>query len=134
MENEVKVILGKHQYNTEVIIGKHQLIIDEPEDLGGKDLGPKPTTLLLSSLGTCKAITMKMYADRKGWEIDKIEISLNYLDETIEGQFTTKINVNINIIGSLDADQIGRMLKISEKCPVQKILTNPINIQTNLLA
>lgn len=65
MDNEVIVSIGKIPYTTTVQYGKHQITVDEPEDVGGEDQGINPTPLLLSSLGSCKAITVKMYADRK---------------------------------------------------------------------
>lgn len=133
MENDVQVIIGKDKYKTEVTIGKHALIVDEPEDIGGTDLGPKPATLLLSSLGTCKAITMRMYADQKGWPLERIEIALSSEVVKSDLQQTTFIRVNIKLIGDLDDMQRERILKLGEKCPVQKMLSNPIVIETNMI-
>lgn len=133
MKEDVIVSIGKKKYTTEVTIGHHTLIADEPTDLGGQDLGPSPTQLLLSSLGTCKAITMRMYADRKEWPLDSIEISLS--SETIKSdlQQTTYIRCNIKLLGDLDDKQKARIYKLGEKCPVHKILTNPIVIESNML-
>jgi len=133
MDSSVIIKIGKEKYATEVIIGKHTLVIDEPENIGGKDLGPTPMDLLLSSLGTCKAITMRMYADQKNWPLDNIEISLNVeVDKTVTPQ-TTRIKVDINLIGDLDDVQKERIIKVGEKCPIHKILTNPVTIETNMI-
>jgi putative redox protein len=133
MENEVIVKIGKEKYQTEVQIGKHYITVDEPEEMNGKDLGPKPTTLLLSSLGTCKAITMKMYADMKNWPLEGIEIALDHSIDKTDNQHITNISIQIKLLGDLDEVQKERILKVSEKCPVQKILSNPIQISTNMI-
>lgn len=133
MDSKVVVNIGKEKYKTEVHIGNHDLIIDEPESIGGLDLGPTPMDLLLSSLGTCKAITMRMYADQKQWGLDSIEINLDSkVIKNQEGQLT-EINVNIKLNGNLDDFQKERLLKVGDKCPVHKILSNPIQIETKLI-
>lgn len=132
MNSNVTVNIGTEKYKTEVIIGKHTLQVDEPETVGGKDLGPTPVDLLLSSLGTCKAITMRMYADQKNWNLEKIEIDLSL--EVIKNNPTqyTQIEVQINLIGDLDEQQKERILKVGNKCPIHKIMENPFQIETKL--
>lgn len=133
MANEVRVSIGKEKYITQIELGQHTIVADEPTEIGGKDLGPAPTQLLLSSLGTCKAITMRMYADRKEWALDSVEITLT--SETVKSnlQQTTYIRCTIKLTGDLDEKQKGRIYKIAEKCPIHKILTNPIVIESNML-
>ncbi|MCS4224339.1 OsmC family protein [Sphingobacterium sp. BIGb0165] len=133
MENEVIVTIGEIPYTTTVQYGKHQIIVDEPEDLGGQDQGISPTPLLLSSLGTCKAVTVKMYADRKNWPLEEVKIRLSHEIQTSEQQQTTYIQCHISFKGDLDDEQKKRLFKIAEKCPVHKILTNPIVITSNHL-
>lgn len=133
MEDEVLVSIGKEKYTTQVKFNQHSITVDEPTDVGGQDLGPKPILLLLSSLGSCKAITMRMYADNKKWPLDAIEISLNSESLKDEAGQATKISVNVNLIGDLDNAQKERIMAIGEKCPIQKILNNPVHIETNLI-
>lgn len=133
MNNEVIVSIGKTPYTTTVEYGKHQLTVDEPEDLGGQDEGINPTPLLLSSLGSCKAITVKMYADRKNWPLEEVVVRLTHEVQLSEQQQTTYIQCFISFKGNLDDIQKQRLFKIAEKCPVHKILSNPIVITSNHL-
>lgn len=133
MDNEVIVSIGKIPYTTTVQYGKHQLIVDEPEDLGGQDEGINPTPLLLSSLGCCKAITVKMYADRKNWPLEEVVVRLTHEVQLSEQQQTTYIQCFLSFKGNLDDIQKQRLFKIAEKCPVHKILSNPIVITSNHL-
>ena len=133
MVNEVIVSIGKIPYTTTVHYGKHQLTVDEPIDLGGEDEGINPIPLLLSSLGSCKAITVKMYADRKDWPLEEVLVRLTHEVQTSEQQQTTYIQCYISFKGDLDEVQKQRLFKIAEKCPVHKILSNPIIITSNHL-
>lgn len=133
MDHEVIVSIGKIPYTTTVNYGKHQLTVDEPEDLGGEDEGINPVPLLLSSLGSCKAITVKMYADRKDWPLEEVLVRLTHEVQTSEQQQTTYIQCYISFKGDLDEVQKLRLFKIAEKCPVHKILSNPIIITSNHL-
>lgn len=133
MKSNVTVNIGIEKYKTEVLIGAHSLLIDEPVLMGGKDLGPTPIDLLLSSLGTCKAITMRMYADQKNWPLNSIEIALEAEVLKSENGQLTQINVQVKFNGDLDEKQKERILRVGEKCPVHKILNNPIQIETNLI-
>lgn len=133
MATEVSVSIGKEKYTTQVKMGQHELVADEPTDLGGQDLGPAPTQLLLSSLGTCKAITMRMYADRKEWPLESVEVLLSAETVPSNQQQTTYIRCTIKLHGDLDEKQKARIYKIAEKCPIHKLLTNPIVIESNLL-
>ncbi len=133
MENEVLVQMGEQAYTTHITYKDLNLIADEPEDLGGQNLGFPPTALFLSSIGSCKAMTMRMYADRKQWKLNSIEIQV--YSETIKSELqqTTFITCNIKIDGELDAEQRKRLYTIGEKCPIQKMLSNPVVIESNLI-
>jgi putative redox protein len=133
MENTVKVIIGRAHYRTEITVGKHLLIADEPEELGGTDQGPVATEILLSSLGTCTAVTLRMYADRKEWPLEGVEVVLSLNQKTEAGQLSTDIEQNINLIGNLTDEQRERLMLIADKCPVHKILSSPIRIDTKLV-
>ena len=101
------------------IEGGHSLVSDEPESAGGTDAGPSPTRLLASSLAACTAITVEMYADRKGWDVGELEVDV---ETSYEGPVPTQFDVAIRFPGDLDADQIEKLLVIAGKCPVHKAL------------
>jgi len=133
MMKSVITKIGKTPYKTEIHIQPHILVVDEPKDVGGQDLGPAPAELLLSSLGSCKASTMRMYADRKKWDLDAVEISLSISKQKGELQDTNFIKCHIRLDGDLDEEQRRRLLAIADKCPIHKILSNPIVIESNLI-
>jgi len=121
-------IIGNDVYRTELKARKHQVIADEPEDVGGKDLGPRPGDFYRMSLASCTAITLRMYANRKNFEVKQIQVTVS----TEEGLGKTILHTNIEISGTLDEAQRQRMLQIAKLCPVHKVLTNPIEIETTL--
>jgi putative redox protein len=115
-------------YRTELVARTHKLVADEPEEEGGKDLGPRPGDFYRMSLASCTAITLRMYANRKNFDVKKIEVSVS--SEAAEGK--TILHTNIKISGNLDEAQHNRMLQIAKLCPVHKVLTNPIEIITKM--
>lgn len=127
------VEIGRDLYRTEVKADKHLVIADEPVEIGGKNMGINPNQLLLASLGTCTAMTLRMYADRKKWPVEKIKVYLTLDVVKRELQQTSYIKRHISIEGDLTDEQKHRMLQIAEECPLHKILNNPIVISSNLL-
>jgi len=121
--------LDKSTYRTKIYAGGHFIYADEPESLGGTDEGMNPGALLLASLGSCTAITIRMYADRKGLPLDGIKIELEICAEVNMSSQTT-ISRKITLIGELTGDQHNRLLEIADKCPIHKMLSNPIKIET----
>ena len=132
--------IGTDRYKTIVAAQNHQLTADEPRPYGN-DLGPTPYDFLLVSLGTCVAMTLRMYADRKGWDLQEVEV---YLDQTrvhakdcddceSEEGYIHLIEKRLKFTGDLDDQQIARLLEISSKCPVQKTLTHEIKVETGLM-
>lgn len=104
------------------------LLADEPVDVGGKNTGFSPNELLASALAACTSATLRMYADRKGWDLQEvlIDIELDFFPE----ESKTIIRRTLKFSGDLDADQKTRLLAIANACPVHKILSNPIEIKT----
>jgi putative redox protein len=125
----VTAIIGRENYRTELLTSGHRLVADEPEEVGGKNLGPGPGEYLMVSLASCTAITVRMYADRKKWPLEKIRVEVT--SERIER--TTVLILHIYLEGPLEDGQRNRLLQIASACPVHKTLANPIEIKTLLL-
>ena len=136
---QVIATIGRNKYKTVVTNGKHQLVGDEPSPYG-QDLGPTPYDFLLVSLGTCVAMTLRMYADRKGWDLQKVEVKLDQSrtyakdceDCESDDGYVHLIEKQLKFTGDLDAQQRQRLLEISNKCPVQKTLTHEIRVKSGL--
>ena len=129
MEN-ITAHTAKENFQTTITSKNHILFADEPVDKGGNNLGPSPKELLAASLGSCTAITLKMYAQHKQWELQEviIKVDLEWDSESQSSNFTK----NIQLIGNLDDQQKERLLKIADRCPVHQILTHSITVTTNL--
>lgn len=125
----IHVRLAGTPYATEITNGQHRLIADEPPALGGADAGPEATELLLASLGACTAITLRMYADRKGWPLDAVDVDLDYLHRDKE---STRIRCDIRLHGDLDDEQRARLMQIAKICPVHRVLTGEVTIEHGL--
>ncbi|MFZ6011793.1 MAG: OsmC family protein [Bacteroidota bacterium] len=121
-------IIGKDHYKTELITDSHMMIADEPLEVGGKDLGPEPGDFLRMSLASCTAITLRMYSDRKGLAVEQIEVKVH--SEKKEDK--TIFYRDVILTGNLDEHQRARLLQIANACPVHKVLTHPIEIQTKI--
>lgn len=131
----VHIHLGDKNYRTVMHAGRHELISDEPVDSGGEDLGPDPYDYLLMSLGSCSVITMKMYADRKNWQIEELFVELLHYKKEIEGKGDRPekrdvIEKEVIVKGDLTDEQVDRLIEISKKCPVHRTLMNSIEIVT----
>ena len=118
--------------------GRHTVQADEPVSAGGQDAGPTPYEFLLAALGACKAITLRMYAARKGWPLQGVQVNLSHAkvhaDDCAncgsEDRLIDRIDVEIRFIGKLSDDQRRSLLAIAEKCPVHRTLSSPIQIRT----
>lgn len=121
--------LDQSRYKTKVYAGGHLIYADEPEDLGGTDEGMTPGALLLASLGSCTAITIRMYADRKEIPLESIKIDLAICKEEEMSKETT-ISRKIEFTGDLTEEHRQRLMVIADKCPIHKLLSNPIKIIT----
>ncbi len=134
---QIIVKIGKEKYESTLTNGRHKIIADEPIPIG-QDKGPNPYDFLLMSLGSCVAITLRMYADRKGWDLEEVQVNLSqnriHARECEECEskdnFVHIIEKEIKLIGNLDDSQRKRLIQISDKCPVNKTLLNEIKIKT----
>jgi len=129
---QATVRIGLETYLTHIQASNHLLQADEPDDLGGTDTGPTPYELLLSSLGACTAITLRMYANRKGVPVDGIEIHLSLDEETVDNKPVTTIHCNLKFSGNIDKAIWERMLEIANRCPIHQLLTHEIRIYSAL--
>lgn len=118
--------IGRDRYRTAIEVGGRALVADEPPALGGQGAGFAPYDLLLASLGACTAITLRMYADRKSWPLESVEVSLR-----LHGQEERRIDRRLAIVG-LDADQQARLADIAERTPVTLTLKAGLPIDTSL--
>lgn len=107
-----------------VKIRDHALTADEPADLGGQDAGPTPQELLAASLASCTAITMEMYAQRKGWDVAGLEVACSY--SPAERGCPTKFDIALRMPSQLDEEQVERLRVIAAKCPVHRILDGEV--------
>ncbi|MBI1770684.1 MAG: OsmC family protein [Bacteroidetes bacterium] len=118
--------IGKDHYRAEIKSATNKIITDEPVDVGGQDLGLSPSEILASSLAACTYITVRMYADRKEWNLD--EVLTNVILEKLEGK--SKFTRTVEFKGNLDDAQRNRLMAIANKCPIHQALTGPIEIET----
>jgi putative redox protein len=115
-------------YAQVIEVGNHRLTADEPEPTG-TDTGPPPYGLLLASLGACTSITLRMYAERKAWQLGRIQVALR-IENSVEG---TKIEREIRCAGTLTEEQRSRLAEIAEKTPVTKTLRAGATITTRVI-
>jgi putative redox protein len=123
----VKVLARRQEGLTHEIEieGGHEIVVDEPAAAGGADKGPSPTQLLAASLAGCTAITLELYAERKGWDLGALEVEVDFASEGLApGSFA----VVLRLPDSLDEDQRRRLLTIAGKCPVHKVLASESSI------
>jgi uncharacterized OsmC-like protein len=140
-DQQVVARIGREHYTVDLSAGGHSMVADEPERAGGKDQGANPYDYLLSGLGACIAITVRMYADRKEWPLESVTVSLTHEkvrageDEDSESESTTidQIDCHIDVDGDLDDEQRGRLYEIAGKCPVHRTLTGTVRVNMDLV-
>lgn len=141
-EHQTVALIGDEDsgYTTLIKAGKHSITADEPEDAGGNDFGPSPYQLLTSSLATCTAMTLRMYANRKNLEVKEIKVHVNHSKRHCEDCATDDANARIDhferlieVEGDLTDEQRQRLLEIADKCPVHRTLQGNSKIQTHYI-
>jgi len=120
--------LGGVDYAVDLQADQHRLVADEPAAHGGADAGPSPFALLLSGLAACTAITLRMYAQRKGWTLATVEVDA----ELCRDGAGSHIARSITLDGELDESQMARLLDISERTPVTLIVKGGVDVRTTL--
>ena len=130
---------GTGTYTQQITAGQHRLVADEPQPIGD-DAGPTPYDLLLAALGACTSMTIRMYANRKGWPLERVRVTLRHSRihakdcancETTDG-WIDHIDRDIELTGDLDDTQRQRLLLIAERCPVHQTLTSEVDVATSL--
>lgn len=139
---KAKVILPREGYKTAIHSRNHVYYADEPLDEGGTDTGPTPMEMLAGSLGACIAITMRLYAERKEWPLEGVEVEIDterfrgkdYTDYEGTEAYIHEIRKGIKLIGPLTEEQKERILKIGGKCPVHRLIATPSFFVEQVLA
>ena len=114
----------REKYTHDVKAGKHTLTVDEPNDQGGDDLGPSPQELLAASLAACTAVTMEMYAQRKGWDTSGLTVECNFTPA--ERGCPTRFELVLKMPSHLEEEQMDKLQVIAAKCPVHRTLEGEV--------
>ncbi len=137
-EGRLTTRTGAGAFRTEVVARGHALLVDEPRSVGGEELGPTPYDLLLAALGACTSMTLRMYADRKGWPLEEAVVRLEHSkihredEERLEEEDARldRIDREIELIGPLDREEREQLVEIASRCPVHRTLDTGVRIST----
>lgn len=132
LEQPINGSIGHEKYQCTIEWRNGKIIADEPASSGGKDTGPDPYTLLLSSLAACTLITIRMYIDHKEWTIPEIAVKANLYQETKDDVTTTIIDRDLLFLSTVDEEQKLKLQDIAKRCPISKILEGDIKVRTFL--
>lgn len=130
LEEPVHGSIGTAKYQCTIEWRNGKFIADEPESSGGKDLGPDPFTLLLSSLASCTLVTLRMYIERKGLDIPAIRVNANLFQEIQNEELVTTIDRDIVFEGTVSEETKTKLQEIASRCPVSKILEGNTKVRT----
>ncbi len=132
LEQPILAKIGLEKYQCTIEWRNGRIIADESVATGGRDTGPNPGDLLLSSLASCTLITLRMYIDHKGWTIPEIAVKVNLYQETKDENLITFIDRDIVFPDLVDPVQMQRLIEVAQRCPISKILENKVQIQTTI--
>jgi putative redox protein len=118
------------EFKHDLEIRDHHVTADEPKDHGGHDDGPSPQELLAGSLASCTAVTIEMYAMRKGWDIGEVEVDVDY--EPAQKGSPTKFTMAVRLPKELPEEQSERLMQIAAKCPVHRTLEGEVMFDETL--
>jgi putative redox protein len=118
------IAIGKGKFEHEIRVRGHRLVADEPEEAGGKDVGPSPQEMLAGALASCTAITMQMYAERKGWDLTGVEVDCDY--QPAERGRPSGFELILRLPESLSDEQVDRLKVIAAKCPIHRTLEGEV--------
>jgi putative redox protein len=118
------------KFRHEIDVRQHEMLADEPKDHGGEDAAPNPQELLAASLASCTAITMEMYAERKGWDIGEVIVDVDY--EPAQRGSPTKFEMVVKLPKELPEDQREKLMQIAAKCPVHRTLEGEVMFDERL--
>lgn len=121
---------GRTAFTHRIDVRQHQLLADEPTKHGGDDEGPSPQELLAASLATCTAVTIEMYAQRKGWDLGVVEVECEY--SPAERGCPTKFSLKLRLGGNCTDEQIERLRVIAAKCPVHRTLEGEVMFEDEI--
>jgi putative redox protein len=124
MKHAVARRVGDDGLKHHIEVGGHKLTSDEPERLGGSDAGPSPEELLAASLASCSAITLEMYANRKGWDVGDVVVEVNY--EPAQRGSPTRFEMAVKLPKELSEEQRAKLMQIVAKCPVHRTLEGEV--------
>ncbi|MGZ5927469.1 MAG: OsmC family protein [Rhizomicrobium sp.] len=122
---------GLGRFQVEARVGNAAFLIDEPAASGGLGSGPNPYDLLSAALGACKTMTIRLYANRKGWPLERVQVAVRHSRADLQARDVFEADVTLG--GALDEAQRARLLEIAERCPVHMTLTRGADVRTVLL-
>lgn len=136
-EGFVRSITSAGSFTTPIKAGKHKILADEPESVGGEDLGPSPYNLLAAALASCTSMTLQMYAERKEWDLKEVRVEVKHekkhKEDCEDSDRIDHFERRIRLEGELDEKQRERLLEIANKCPVHRSLENEIQVESSLM-
>lgn len=124
---------GRGRYQQEIVVReRHHLVADEPISVGGEDAGPAPFDFLMSGLGACTSMTVRMYAERKQMELERVRVALRFDKIDVDGHKVDRIELILTLDGDLSPEDRQRLLEIANKCPTHRVLQQPLRIDSRL--